>query len=1112
MPSSMFFVLINLSHEQPLADVHRSIFNRLLVIAVCIVGVPLFTTPLGACSSALRAQASGEVAAARRVGARSIADVCQAFRAARISAAVAEGQVYEDEMMFRLDSSGSDRSPERGARSLPRITSPRGSRQTDDRGGRRMVLRQIRKRLTGLLAYGTAFLYAYHTDSPTRVVLIPVNIGEGQVCAVDLVASLFFAVDWVLNIWSAPTLKSAVVSVRGAIDILAFLPGIVHLGIVYICWYDTPHCWGTLNDWLAASCVLRLLKLERYVHAFRDMRSILRKQWAVLRVTACGAVIVWFAFSVFFYWCERESPDIEIRDNYGTMAKSLWASSINLFGEWPWCDYSPVGKSVAVFMIFISSTLTILPLVIFSEGYLSLMQQRSPGQGSRSRLVRERHASWDEAHQALARRALPAEGDYKAILQIAYATISPQKDDVEHTWQSRWLRRILLVCILLQAAGTVCLTYPFSDSWREIVDRSIYTVDIVCLIVFSIAMALKIVLMCFMRWNMAHTPEFIVGFCEVLSLVALCFSLAPEFRPEPLVHSQDLDMLTSACSTLVPLRLLRLLSLEAYVPAVSMLVSVISSNGRAFLKCAYAISVVWLSFATVLYLLLHNDDDDMGKRYRTIPRAASYSLVHLTGDYPITEYKLSAQLVHIPAKVMGICCFASVSGIFVAGFTQHMEKQKESQRRRAAERKLVTIIRSVLCIRTLQRQYRSRRQRRRARGSVVENGISWDRMVRLRVRSIVRGENAVGRFLLPLCQIMIVVGVFSAFLSSIPEARALRWCHVLLDVTEAAVGVSFTIELLLRLLAASNPLGTLRKPVRILDQICLVPTLLWVTGCLQDEPHHWQYLRLLSDGATSSAMHSIAEVFVARRLDMAPPHGQPPLVWLASWAAQVGLVLRPVRLMQLPRINRASKRSWRALLDVGGALVEPAALAFELWMIIAGLFYFTENTYGSGEAREAMATMPDALYWTQIFLMGEWAVVDFSYGAGTRLVNFCCLIGVAVTALPVGLGVEAMRGALEEAAERRRLHQVLLRRAAEHSKNLMQKTQSMQTMATTATTGSGSRVGDRRATQSMQPQASGSRGADRRGTRVDTTSSVGTPMTGAASTGRQVRFNTGGRS
>jgi len=161
------------------------------------------------------------------------------------------------------------------------------------------------------------------------------------------------------------------------------------------------------------------------------------------------------------------------------------------------------------------------------------------------------------------------------------------------------------------------------------------------------------------------------------------------------------------------------------------------------------------------------------------------------------------------------------------------------------------------------------------------------------------------------------------------------------------------------------------------------------------------------------------------------------LLWLAEWAAQLGLVIRPVRLMQLPRVNHASKRSFRALMDVVGSLQEPAVLALQLWVVTAGFFYFTENVYGSGETREAMASMPDALYWTQIFLMGEWAVVDFSYGAGSRLVNFCCLCGVALTALPVGLGVEAMRNALEDAAQRQRLHQLLLRQAAEHSRRMM---------------------------------------------------------------------------
>ena len=61
IPSSMFFTLLNLCKEHPLADSFGAegnspaiaFFQRLIVVVVCIVGVPVFGVPTGILGASL---------------------------------------------------------------------------------------------------------------------------------------------------------------------------------------------------------------------------------------------------------------------------------------------------------------------------------------------------------------------------------------------------------------------------------------------------------------------------------------------------------------------------------------------------------------------------------------------------------------------------------------------------------------------------------------------------------------------------------------------------------------------------------------------------------------------------------------------------------------------------------------------------------------------------------------------------------------------------------------------------------------------------------------------------------------------------------------------------
>merc|ERR1719235_2632614 len=63
---------------------------------------------------------------------------------------------------------------------------------------------------------------------------------------------------------------------------------------------------------------------------------------------------------------------------------------------------------------------------------------------------------------------------------------------------------------------------------------------------------------------------------------------------------------------------------------------------------------------------------------------------------------------------------------------------------------------------------------------------------------------------------------------------------------------------------------------------------------------------------------------------------------------------------------------------------------------------------------EDMIDIPSAMYWCSIFLLGEWANVDFSDGAGSRMCILYCLFGVMLFCIPMGIIMDAVTATLAE--------------------------------------------------------------------------------------------------
>jgi len=123
------------------------------------------------------------------------------------------------------------------------------------------------------------------------------------------------------------------------------------------------------------------------------------------------------------------------------------------------------------------------------------------------------------------------------------------------------------------------------------------------------------------------------------------------------------------------------------------------------------------------------------------------------------------------------------------------------------------------------------------------------------------------------------------------------------------------------------------------------------------------------------------------------------------------ILCRIVRVLDFPFFRREVVTVCRALAAASGLLIMPGFLSFHIWLCTSAAFVWLENQYNGPFVKE-MTSIPAAMYWTSHFLIGEWAQIDFSPGAGSRLCILVVLFGMMTFAIPLGIIAESVQTAL----------------------------------------------------------------------------------------------------
>eukprot|EP00930_Biecheleria_cincta_P045477 TRINITY_DN3133_c0_g1_i1.p1 TRINITY_DN3133_c0_g1~~TRINITY_DN3133_c0_g1_i1.p1 ORF type:complete len:1438 (-),score=279.88 TRINITY_DN3133_c0_g1_i1:1306-5619(-) len=928
IPSSMWYVLINLLKEHPLADVHTTFFQRVLCIIVCIFAMPVFAIPTSILQNALFHKDDGDE--------------------------------EEVDMRQRRTDAQVQHLAELQAESL-------GSNFYLGLG-------------TFLLCLGSILTYFYHTaegqPEGKSFFWIPVSVDFTTFAMVDGAVAVCFLGEyaWRVSIGGG----DYAFSLYGLIDLWAWLPGLYN-----VCTYETVK--GSAHSLLCAACVLRILKLERYLHSFRDMIDIVKENRSILSATVVLTALIWSFFSVMFFLTERSNADEEMNEEvYGSVLRSMWAEVINLHGEWPWADYTVLGKAVGTVVGFFSIMLFCIPISIFGNGFQEKVKAER-GRSSEDEELDRR--PWQLKIQ-------PEKPGW--LYDIFYGHLRGKRG-----MASLALRSTLTLLLVATTLVSIFSTVKELEELRKVDTAwgmACLYVDIAAVAVFSMEYLARLV-----ATGGRHAISF-VGMMEVISLVAIGYTCLPGKRDAFTPSYDDPDVMPDC---IVVLRLLHLWSMDNWIHSVNTMKNVFFLNRWPMARAGGALVSTWFTHATLMYLCENpkafgepadaaatpvpqqgEEDDDgevsMAYRYRSILSALQYSIVHLFGDYPETDYTFAAKAVQFAAILGGIAIISTFCGVFSAGFVDYLEAMRADEKKEKRDK----MMRTALRIRSGMKRALQRTRARLTRGEPSPPSQPMPPFRRM-ARSVSFAQPGLGKLLRHLFEAVVIVALINSLVSSVPEIDQMEWGPSVTNGIEFACTCIFGLEYLI--LFVSSP----KKAFSfwgLLALVCCLPGVL--IAVFKPNPEGERMIEAFG-------------------------------------------MLRAMRILNFAYFQKETRIISLSLGDALPKLAIPAYISLNVWITTSALFMWLENEYdgepgNGGGTAEDMPDVPSALYFCSIFLTGEWANVDFTY-AGSRLCIFYVVFGIAMFSMPVGIIVEAVQSTLMLVHQEERNMKKLLKQQSDNS-------------------------------------------------------------------------------
>ena len=704
--------------------------------------------------------------------------------------------------------------------------------------------------------------------------------------------------------------------------------------------------------------LLRMLKAEQYTEAFTILDDVVRAQSDVLIVTGFTALVFWIFFSTLMYYAERNNPDPEMQYYYYSIPDAMWMTLLNLSGESPLCHFTTWGKIITGVIGIFAVGLFGIPIGILGAGFEDWVDG---GDDDNEDGDEEEGKKNDDT--AVDMNGIEIARKQKSFRQNMFDFMEGK------TSAGRWFEALIFALIFMTIVTTSIQTVDSigCSQVQEKDEKSICmwmdTLELIAVLFFTVEYLARL-------YVLPEDPEYegypgsigkivcyIFSFYSIIDLLAIVPFYIASALPGGIVDQYD--------NYFRLLRIMRLFKLDKYVPSISLLDDVIRAKKAPLMVTGFAAGVLTVLFSALMYLTEYKDyandinpipldgcngNCTQANRFKDVFMAMPVTIIHLTGDFPIVNYDTWARVNCFFMVVIGVGLVSIPAGLIASGFSDVVE---ESQ---GADTK------------------------------VAENYGGWELPTQKpvspccdglmqSVNDFLNAEEGLGKWFSNFIFVLIIANIFAVVLETIPDINE-SWGEHAFNTFEAFSVIVFTIEYLGRVFSV------VKDPEHFYSRYFYCTTFFGVVDFIAVAPWYVQQIFYPND-------HDMAVIF---------------------------RVFRLFRVLQLEHFCEAFTKLDDVYRESENVLKATGLMALIVWLLSGVLFYLFEknnlnwredsctvqefNDHKAG-CNSSFGDIPSALYFTAIFLGGEWAKTDFSF-PGKLLCVFLCVAGIAIYAVPIG--------------------------------------------------------------------------------------------------------------
>ena len=367
---------------------------------------------------------------------------------------------------------------------------------------------------------------------------------------------------------------------------------------------------------LRAFRLLRLFKANEYVRCMDRYVRIGSSCMPVFKLTLMIAMITWVFFGVLMFYAERNSRDDEMKEYYKDVPGAMWITLLNLAGESPLANYSTWGKLITAIIGVFATAFFCIPIGVLSGAFEKDFGLDDDDDSAIKTADAEPEPEPDCVNQPEWRKSL------HAIVEAETAF---------GRWFEAVIFLLIFVTILLSILGTV-----ESIMDHEPTKQAFQIVEGISVVIFTVEYIMRLLSAPSLS-GYHHMSSPTAMFRYVFSFYAIVDMLA--ILPWYLAFfSEAVDKVDEQLRLF---RILRLLKLDKYYPGITLIDDVLRANAANLGVPAFVAGVAWIIFSALLYLTENDNQAEdagniMASRFKNIPNSLSYTLILLSGDYPLT--------------------------------------------------------------------------------------------------------------------------------------------------------------------------------------------------------------------------------------------------------------------------------------------------------------------------------------------------------------------------------------------------------------------------------------------------------------------------------------------